>query len=113
MMFRIMLHPQVIHTHQCGVTGRNLSIEDLFGIDSRQFILHRQIAITFSPQPFCPGCRSGKSTTSQWRTGMAGNKICTDIEEDPLKCYYRMRPSCSCEAIWDGIDRTCEAPTRK
>ena len=36
-----------------------------------------------------------------------------DIEEDPPKCYSRIRPSRSCEAIWDGIDRTCEAPTRK
>jgi hypothetical protein len=36
-----------------------------------------------------------------------------DIEEDPAKCYSPIRPSRSCEAIWDGIDRTCEAPTRK
>ena len=38
-MFGIMLRAQVIHAHQCCVTGRNLSIEDLFGINGWQFIL--------------------------------------------------------------------------
>src|SRR5258708_23635635 len=43
----------------------------------------------------------------------AGRTCLMAIEEDSPKCYSRIRSSCSCEAIWDGIDRTCEAPLPK
>ena len=71
-----------------------------------------RLAPCWIPRSFVqPGRRMKLHPNDLYAYGL--NRGALHIEEDSPKCYSRIRPSCSCEAIWDGIDRTCEARPRK
>jgi hypothetical protein len=73
--------------------------------------IHGLLACVHPPTVLLVRRRVRLDLASSGRTGL--KHFLTDIEEASPKCYSRIRPSCSCEAIWDGIDRTREAPPRK